>query len=241
MATECLVHGCKKPSVAKGLCGTHRKRVARHGSTEQTRPADWGSREKHPAYGTWVNLRRAHAKSTPKEWLDDFWLFVSQTPKKPEGRCQATREDPTKPWGPNNFYWKEPQISLERKVDRAAYMREWQRKARAANKDYGKNADLKKNYGVTLDWYNAKHAEQGGVCAICQQEETALIHGRLISLAVDHCHDTGEVRGLLCRSCNNAIGAFQHKPDLLDKAKSYLLRHGCSETAPGQTNPSQRP
>jgi len=225
MATECLVYGCKKPSVAKGLCGTHLQRVARHGSTEQTRPADWGLREKHPAYGTWVNLRRAHAKSTPKKWLDDFWLFVSQTPTKPEGRCQAKREDPTKPWGPNNFYWKEPQISLEQRVERAAYMRDWQRKARAANKDYGKNADLKKNYGVTLDWYNAKHVEQGGVCAICQQEETAVIHGRLISLAVDHNHVTGAVRALLCSACNTAIGLFNDDEKLLAKAQTYLLYH----------------
>lgn len=101
-------------------------------------------------------------------------------------------------------------------------MREWQRKTRAANRDYGKDADLRKNYGVTLEWYKAKHAEQNGVCAICEREETAVIHGRNISLAVDHCHDTGKVRGLLCRSCNNAIGAFGHNPDLLFAAIAYL-------------------
>jgi len=222
MATECLVYGCKKPSVSKGLCDTHRKRVERHGDLEPTRPKDWGKREKHPAYGTWSNLRRCHAKHTAEHWLSDFWVFVAEVPVKPETRCSGQRPDPSKPWGPNNFFWKESQVSAERRADKAAYMREWQRKTRAANRDYGKDADLRKNYGVTLEWYKAKHAEQNGVCAICEREETAVIHGRNISLAVDHCHDTGKVRGLLCRSCNNAIGAFGHNPDLLFAAIAYL-------------------
>ena len=198
--------------------------MERHGSVEQTRAKDWGRREKHPAYGTWTNLRRYYSKATVEHWLVDFWVFVSEIPEKPANRCSGQRPDPEKPWGPDNFFWKESQVSAERRADHAAYMRAWQRKSRAANRDYYKNADLRKNYGVTLDWYNAKHDEQNGLCAICARPETAVIRGKTIALAVDHCHDTGKVRGLLCRSCNNAIGAFEHDPDMLFAAIAYLER-----------------
>lgn len=222
MATKCAIHNCFKPSVSKGLCDTHRKRVDRHGSPDQTRPPDWGSREKHPLYGVWNNLKRNYGFDVPQHWRDDFWAFVSEVPEKPTQACQAQRPDPSQPWAKDNFYWKESLISPEQRADRAAYMRAWSRMAREHNPEYHKNAYLRKKYGVTIAWYNATHAEQNGVCAICEREETAVIKGKRISLAVDHCHDTGKVRGLLCRSCNNAIGAFGHDPDLLFAAIAYL-------------------
>lgn len=223
MPTECLVHGCKKSSVSKGLCDTHRKRKERHGHVEQTRSGDWGAREKHPAYTAWCNLRRAHSKQLSPEWATDFWAFVRDTPERP-GKSQAQRERPDEPWGPGNFYWKEPRTSVQYREDRATYMREWQRQARAANRDYGRSKDLKKNYGVDLEWYNAQLAKQNGLCAICDQEETAVIRGQRISLAVDHCHDTGTIRGLLCRACNNAIGGLRHDTGLLQRAIEYLQK-----------------
>jgi hypothetical protein len=96
-------------------------------------------------------------------------------------------------------------------------------------------------YGVDSARYQEMLREQGGVCAICSQREktTGYASGKIKDLAVDHDHVTGAIRALLCSACNTAIGLFNDDPLLLDKAKSYLLRHGCSETAPGQTNPSQ--
>jgi len=76
MPTKCLIHNCQKPSVSKGLCDTHRKRMARNGTAENTRPADWGSKEKHPSYKGWCNLRRYHADTMPPEWFSDFWTFT---------------------------------------------------------------------------------------------------------------------------------------------------------------------
>ena len=101
-------------------------------------------------------------------------------------------------------------------------MREWQSKARAANPDYYQNQDLKKLYGITLEWYGSTLEKQNGTCAICKQSETAVIRGKLLKLAVDHCHDTGKVRGLLCRACNNAIGALSHDVNILQEAIRYL-------------------
>ncbi len=222
MPEKCHATNCSRAAVAKGLCDTHRKRKARHGHLEDTRASDWGSREKHPAYVAWCNLRRHHKSDMEPSWRDDFWAFARAVPEKPSGWCQAQRPDPSEPWGPGNFYWKEPRRLPADRADKAEYMRKWQAASRAANPDYGKDADLRRNYGVTLEWYRAKFDEQGGVCAICAQEETAVIRGKRISLAVDHCHDTGKVRGLLCRACNNAIGAMKHDPNLLKAAVAYL-------------------
>lgn len=223
MPVGCHVAGCDKPAVSKGLCGAHNARVRRHGHLDQTRAPDWGDREKHPAYKVWCGLRRHHRGRMVEEWINDFWAFARDVPPKPaDGR--AHRSDPDAPWGPQNFFWKQPRTSVTRRADQAAYMREWQRLHRASNRRLCKDRDLRRTYGVTMDWYEATHTAQGGRCAICDREETAVIKGQVLSLAVDHCHDTGDVRGLLCRSCNNAIGAFQHNTDMLQRAIRYLNR-----------------
>jgi hypothetical protein len=170
-------------------------------------------------------LRRFHSDTTPEVWLSDFWRFVSDTPEKPEGRCQIQRADTTQPWGPDNFYWKEPQVSVELRADKAAYMREWSRKAREANPDYHKNVFLKRHYGITIERYNEMLAEQNGCCAICTKAERNAINGRVLALAVDHDHNTGAVRALLCGDCNRAIGLFRDDPALLDAARAYLHKH----------------
>jgi hypothetical protein len=222
MPQKCHVIGCNEPAIAKGLCDKHRKRLERHGHTEPTRSEDWGKREKHPAYKAWCGLVRYHRHRIPTEWLNDFWSFVKDIPEKPSESARAFRPRTNESWSSNNFYWKEPRTSVEKRQEKAAYMREWQRAMRIANPNYGKNSFLKRTYGVDLDWYNSQHAKQSGVCAICNKPETAVIHGRQMSLAVDHCHDTGKVRALLCNSCNQGIGMLKHDRDLLQKAIAYL-------------------
>ena len=59
-------------------------------------------------------------------------------------------------------------------------------------------------------------AEQGGVCAIC---------GGTHLLGVDHCHDTGIVRGILCRTCNSGIGHLKDNLELVERAAVYLRRY----------------
>jgi hypothetical protein len=225
MPTKCYLHNCTKAAVSKGLCDTHRKRVERHGSTEPTRPLDWGSKEKHPSYAAWCNLRRYHRDAIPAGWAASFWEFVKDTPPKPQGRVSVQRHDPARPWDASNFYWKEPISSVEARADRAAYAREFARKTRAENPGYHKNLFLKRRYGMSLTQYESMLAAQNGACAICQKTEVNEIKGKNISLAVDHCHATNRVRGLLCSSCNRALGLFDDSPDLLSKARKYLLHY----------------
>ena len=80
-----------------------------------------------------------------------------------------------------------------------------------------RNKVLKCRYGITLEDYALMLAEQGGVCAICG---TPPSEARVLD--VDHCHESGTVRGLLCRSCNLCLGRMSDDPDLLRRAADYL-------------------
>ena len=115
-------------------------------------------------------------------------------------------------------------VAQEKRDNWAAYMREYSRKARAANPDYHKSMFLKRTYGITIERYNEMLAAQDGVCAICAKPESNEIRGKVVSLAVDHCHKTGAIRALLCSNCNRGLGLFNDDPELLAKAQRYVLQ-----------------
>lgn len=75
-----------------------------------------------------------------------------------------------------------------------------------------------RKFGITEADYNRMFDEQAGLCAICHNPELE------IKLAVDHCHETGMVRGLLCKRCNMAIGLLGDNPDTIMNAMLYLRR-----------------
>lgn len=77
----------------------------------------------------------------------------------------------------------------------------------------------KRRYGITKDEYNKLLLKQNGVCAICGKPETNINKSQL---SVDHDHKTHAVRGLLCASCNAALGYAGDDPDNLDKMANYL-------------------
>lgn len=86
---------------------------------------------------------------------------------------------------------------------------------------------LKRKYGISIEDYNRMLREQNGICAICHQPERAGYRGKPRSLAVDHCHKTGKVRGLLCMRCNRAIGLLSSQEDL-QRAVAYLAKFSCT-------------
>jgi hypothetical protein len=68
---------------------------------------------------------------------------------------------------------------------------------------------LKRRYGLTISEYNAKFEAQGGVCSICHGDNGEK------RLCVDHNHETGAVRGLLCHRCNLMLGYSEERRELL--------------------------
>ncbi|MFI8815745.1 MULTISPECIES: endonuclease VII domain-containing protein [unclassified Streptomyces] len=81
---------------------------------------------------------------------------------------------------------------------------------------------LRRKFGITIADYTGLLEAQGGKCAICEKRAEEVIDKVSRRLAVDHCHDTGKVRGLLCRVCNTAIGQLQDDPEIIMRAAIYV-------------------
>lgn len=94
---------------------------------------------------------------------------------------------------------------------------------RRNNPERFKNEILRRTFGITLDEYRKILEKQKGVCAICGKPETSTFKGKLRHLSVDHNHETGQVRGLLCNDCNAAIGFFKDDIEILANAIKYLV------------------
>lgn len=115
----------------------------------------------------------------------------------------------------------------------AEYHREWvknnpertrkiKQKWKDQNKDKSRDYQLKNQYGITLDDYCEMKEGQGHTCLICGTSEDDERVKR--SLVVDHCHTSGEVRGLLCAPCNSGLGFFKDNIEWLERAISYLKK-----------------
>lgn len=80
-------------------------------------------------------------------------------------------------------------------------------------------------FGLTPDQFNEMLETQNGVCDICERPERVIDahNGRVKSLAVDHDHESGVVRGLLCQNCNKGIGNLGDSADILIAAAMYLV------------------
>lgn len=85
---------------------------------------------------------------------------------------------------------------------------------------------LKKTYGMTVDEYMDLYEAQEGKCAVCGTTEPG---GRFKNFAVDHDHVTGHNRGLLCYTCNVALGLLKEDPDTMRALLSYTESHATSE------------
>jgi hypothetical protein len=90
-----------------------------------------------------------------------------------------------------------------------------------ANPERTRNNDLKRNYGITLQEHQEMYENQGGRCAICKKEGD----GKWKKLCVDHNHETGKVRQLLCRRCNMILGQAYDDTSLFSEMILYLDRH----------------
>ena len=95
-----------------------------------------------------------------------------------------------------------------------------------AQRHYG----LMRLYGIDLAKYQEMLLSHNGVCAICFKPETSVVNGKIKPLAVDHCHDSEKIRGLLCARCNQAVGLFGEDVNVLSNAIDYLRKHSIDDT-----------
>ena len=87
-----------------------------------------------------------------------------------------------------------------------------------AHPECNRKWELKNKYGMSIEEYDRLLEAQGGRCFLCLVEKCQ--SGR--RFAVDHCHKTNKIRGLLCLHCNKALGLFRDNPDVLRRAAAYV-------------------
>ena len=116
--------------------------------------------------------------------------------------CRSCNNATTREWVKNNY--EKNRLSVD--------------KYHKANPDSTRKAKLKYKYGITPQDWNDIFSKQDGRCAICGRHQTDIKRG----LAVDHCHETNIVRGLLCHKCNSALGLLGDNPRILFNAAVYL-------------------
>lgn len=100
--------------------------------------------------------------------------------------------------------------------------REWNKKNPERRGVLNRKSRLSTNYGMTQSEYESMLAKQEGKCAICRTDTPT---GKWKVFAVDHCHATGSVRGLLCNECNRGMGLLRDSAELLRRAADYLDQH----------------
>lgn len=175
----------------------------------------------------WGRLLRDHNGIT--NWRT-FAEFKQDVGARVAPYHHVVRRDDAQPIGPDN-HRVEPLAKFNRKTPegRASYYRD----RHAANRERYWGHHLRSKFGSdAVEQFRAMLKAQGGVCAICREPETASHNGRLLQLSVDHCHETGVIRGLLCRDCNHTLGKFKDNPDRFRAAADYIERHAKSAPVP---------
>lgn len=120
---------------------------------------------------------------------------------------------------------KENPEKLKEQRDRAnAKLREKYKNDPEVRKKF-RNRQLKRTYGITLEDYNNMLTSQDGKCKICGTDQCS--SGK--DFAVDHNHETGEVRSLLCKKCNMGLGHFENNPDACKGLIRYLKENKLCE------------
>jgi hypothetical protein len=99
--------------------------------------------------------------------------------------------------------------------------KEWVKKNPDKRKAIQRRADFKAKYGITPEVYDKMLVSQKHLCAICLEHQSKF----KLSFAVDHCHETGKVRALLCTNCNTALGLIKENHQTMQRVISYVMRH----------------
>lgn len=190
-------------------------------------------------------IKRDYYERNKQEVIDAATRFRLANPSKYKESQRKTRfkdVEKTKK-DSRDYYYKNRTILLKRqqlasKTDhRKQYMKDYANnpekkealkadrfKYKTRNPIIAKKGHLKRKFGLSLEDYERMLSEQDGACKICRKIETRMNNKKntIATLAVDHCHKTGAIRGLLCFKCNAAIGMLSDCVKTLQAAIDYL-------------------
>lgn len=218
----CIVEGCNEEHRALGYCTNHYYRLQRNGHTNRTTTAPDGRRG-HKYYNLWHD--RKQSKYLCDEWLN-FWTFAEDIGEKPDGNFQLVRLDGSKPYSKDNFKWQEHLKRKKTETRKEWHARKWAAR-QANNPGLERKRTLKRRFGMTHEQHEEMIRQHDNKCAICGEGETSYcsVSGSRRRLAIDHCHNTGKIRGLLCYRCNTTIGKVKESREILNNMIKYLDIH----------------
>lgn len=250
----CEFAGCgRKRRHAKGLCVSHRRMQLRGEELRPLRRYDWPSsptcsgpecdrpvdavglcqahaKQQRQTGELWALTRDARSQRQRERWQrmspDDKarrmagWHTWQQKGERPEEWIRRQSESAQATWARK----RGEGISLPDRMCRNCGQQftpqsgsHWTCTVECRNLGY-----RLRRHGLTLQRYHELLAEQGGACALCGGAKRGWARGA--DLHIDHCHDSGRVRGLLCGDCNTALGRFGDDPAKLRRAADYLER-----------------
>lgn len=118
-------------------------------------------------------------------------------------------------------YWREHRRNYLKTYTKSEKFKkanaEYQARKKAEDPEAWRARNKLWRYNMTLEHYRKMLEDQKGLCGICERDITQKNH-------IDHCHETGEVRGLLCHVCNQGLGAFNDSIPGLEAAIEYLRK-----------------
>jgi hypothetical protein len=126
-------------------------------------------------------------------------------------RCKDCQREEMRKWRKDN---PDKQSDIAKRYRESEKGQESRQAYRDTKKAQSRNGKLLSRYGITQEQYEEMYEAQQGICPICC--------GWFEKLFVDHCHDTGKVRALLCGMCNPGLGFFKDDVELLKRAIEYL-------------------
>ncbi len=168
-------------------------------------------------------MEKICSKCQIKKSIDDFGFSRPRVHRSECKKCQATynrkyrkkNKFKVRQWAVNRIE-KNKIYRTNNKEKRNSYLREWQKN----NSGKVRSQRYRHRYGIEVEDYNKMLQDQKYCCAICRSKDLRRKNTQFF--AVDHCHKTGVVRGLLCYSCNTLIGRAKDDINILFSAIRYL-------------------
>jgi len=205
MYTHCTVQGCSREHEGKGFCAMHLGRFRKYGTPTPDMKFPTARGE---------NLSDGHQKKCSncgKKKLNSEFHTSNSRPDKLTIYCKEC----------TSILGKARYSNPEKRNRILSRGKAW----REQNPESDVRKHLRRKYGMTLEQYNFLFEKQKGLCALCRKPETTKRNSKSDSperLAVDHCHDTGRIRGLLCFKCNTAVGSIGDDEESARRVVEYL-------------------
>ena len=202
METLCKIEACQRPTEVRGYCKNHYVVALHRGDIKKVRADRPPPRDGQ----VWCTSCSQYLPESEIRWdaVRNRW----------DGSCRSCK---TLAYKRHLDAPLREAKAAERRANHAAYMRKWA----AKNRDVQRIKVTLRTWGLTEAQYRALFDAQDHKCAVCGAEART---GKV--LAIDHCHDSGRIRGLLCQDCNLGMGQFADDPNLLEAAVRYLRAGG---------------